>query len=92
MERLKSTQGISRKAVIGFCGVAALLLLLPASFIPYNLTRINTDRLDENIFIHCEFFFFLRLFFLLCFIRAAFCVRCKDDQVLMVAKGMVRYG
>lgn len=63
MDRLKSTQGISRKAIIGFCGVAALLLLLPASFIPYNLTRINTDRLDENIFIHCEFFFFLVYFF-----------------------------
>lgn len=53
--KFTSAPGLSRKAAVGLLGAALLLLMVPASFIPYNLTRLNTSRLDENVFIHCKF-------------------------------------
>ncbi|KAL0635502.1 hypothetical protein Q9L58_005550 [Maublancomyces gigas] len=52
--KFKSAPGLSQKAAVGLLGAALLLLLLPASFIPFNLTRISTSRLDENVFIHWD--------------------------------------
>jgi len=53
-ECIQATSTKLRRTLLGVVGTAMLLLLLPASFVPYKLTLIQTSRMDENVFINWD--------------------------------------
>lgn len=50
-----STPTKSQRALLGLVGLALAAALLPLSFVPYKMTLVQTNRLDENVWIHCMF-------------------------------------